>query len=117
MELIVDIGPRHWENIAASVPGRTGKQCRERWNNQLCPLLKKSDWSSEESLTLCILQRNLQNRWAEISQVILGRPDNSIKNRWNSVSRHQKTEQDELLEKYVLECCELDNPDDMGDYR
>ena len=55
MELIVDIGPRHWETVAASVPGRTGKQCRERWNNQLSPLLKKCDWSSEETWTLNIL--------------------------------------------------------------
>lgn len=53
--LISDIGPRQWETIATSIPNRTGKQCRERWNNQLNPLLKKSEWSVEEGWILFIL--------------------------------------------------------------
>ena len=85
IELVSAIGPRQWEIVANSIAGRSGKQCRERWNNQLNPLLKKSGWSYEETWTLYILQRNTENRWAEISNVILGRPDNSIKNYWNSV--------------------------------
>ena len=31
--LIASIGPRQWEMISHSVNGRSGKQCRERWNN------------------------------------------------------------------------------------
>ena len=45
MALIADIGPQQWEQISAKMPGRTGKQCRERWHNQLNPLLKKQRWS------------------------------------------------------------------------
>lgn len=30
-----------WTAIAAEMPGRVGKQCRERWHNQLCPDLKR----------------------------------------------------------------------------
>ena len=33
VELIADIGPRQWEFISRSIPGRSGKQCRERWIN------------------------------------------------------------------------------------
>ena len=55
VELIADIGPRQWEVIANAIPDRSGKQCRERWNNQLNPLLKKTTWSLEEGWILFIL--------------------------------------------------------------
>merc|ERR1719399_1010415 len=32
--------------------GRVGKQCRERWNNHLCPDVKKSEWSDAEDLAI-----------------------------------------------------------------
>ena len=92
MELISEIGPRQWELISGSIPDRSGKQCRERWNNHLNPLLKKSPWSIEEGWILFILQRSVQNRWAEISNVLQGRPDNSIKNYWNSILRYKRDE-------------------------
>ena len=52
------------------------------------------------------------NRWAEISNVILGRPDNSIKNYWNSVFRHKQRELSEKLDKYLNQSLELDLPED-----
>ena len=41
-------GPKRWSLIASNLPGRTGKQCRERWHNQLDPNIKKEGWSEEE---------------------------------------------------------------------
>lgn len=37
-----------WSEIAASIPGRMGKQCRERWFNHLNPELTKAPWTDEE---------------------------------------------------------------------
>lgn len=34
-ELVGQIGAKKWSCIAAQLPGRTGKQCRERWHNHL----------------------------------------------------------------------------------
>jgi hypothetical protein len=31
-----------------ALAGRTGKQCRERWHNQLDPGIKKEGWTDEE---------------------------------------------------------------------
>jgi myb proto-oncogene protein len=31
-----------------SLPGRIGKQCRERWHNHLDPNIKKDKWNPEE---------------------------------------------------------------------
>jgi len=83
----------------------------------LNPLLKKAPWSLEESWILCMLQRNAQNRWAEISSVILGRPDNSIKNFWNSMLRHRIGEMTASLDKYLDACIDLDKPGDEMKYR
>jgi hypothetical protein len=42
-----------WTSVAKKVNGniqsnRTGKQCRERWQNHLRPDIKKGSWSIEE---------------------------------------------------------------------
>ena len=38
-------GPQNWRLIAKDLPGRIGKQCRERWHNHLNPKIKKTEWS------------------------------------------------------------------------
>ena len=38
-------GTRKWSVLASHLPGRTGKQCRERWHNQLDNKLTKDGWS------------------------------------------------------------------------
>ena len=35
--------------IATKMPGRTGKQCRERWHNHLDPSIAKERWTEEEN--------------------------------------------------------------------
>ena len=41
-------GTKHWGVIGASLNGRTGKQCRERWHNQLDPAIRKDPWTTAE---------------------------------------------------------------------
>ncbi|EGB01802.1 hypothetical protein AURANDRAFT_9999, partial [Aureococcus anophagefferens] len=37
VELVERHGPKKWSTIAAHLPGRVSKQCRERWHNVLDP--------------------------------------------------------------------------------
>ena len=69
---------------------RTGKQCRERWQNHLRPNIKKGDWSEEEERMIQDLYECFGPKWSSMSKLLTDRTDNDIKNKWNSMQRTQK---------------------------
>lgn len=94
---------RKWAKIAAFLPGRQGKQCRERFVNHLDPELKKGEWTDDEEAILIAMHEHHGNRWANIAKNLPGRSDNDVKNHWYSTiqRKFQQHGKDKLIQAAV----------------
>lgn len=103
LHLVETNGPQKWTQIAEHLPGRIGKQCRERWHNHLNPKIKKIGWNNDEEWILYLHHRRTGNKWAEIAKFLDGRTDNTIKNHWNSSMKKKIPELSREYDAYMRE--------------
>jgi hypothetical protein len=79
---------KNWGAIAGLVPGRTNRQCRDRWHNALDPSIGRTtgragNWTAEEDKKLkdAVLAHDGKN-WGAIAELVPGRTKVQCRNRW-----------------------------------
>lgn len=86
-ELLIDAILKYkkesWNDIAKFVPGRSPKQCRDRWSNYLKPSLIFDPWENSDDQLLVSLVNKYGTHWSKMKNFFPNRSSNSIKNRWN----------------------------------
>ena len=84
--LVKKFGDKDWKFVAKKMPGRTTRQCRERYKSYLAPDIKNGPWTEEEDELLKQKYDEFGPKWAKIASFFKSRSDINIKNRWSSLT-------------------------------
>lgn len=85
--LVNKYGDYDWNTIAGLIPGKSPRQCRDRFRNYLSPELVNSVWTKEEDKEL-IMQYSIHGpKWALLVQYFPKRSTANIKNRFATLFR------------------------------
>ncbi|OHS92783.1 Myb-like DNA-binding domain containing protein [Tritrichomonas foetus] len=96
LSLVKDGKPK-WNEIALNLPGRTARQCRERYTNYLRPDLNKSQWTIQEDEMLGQKYQIYGPQWKIISTFFPGRSPVNVKNHHSCLLlRESKKKQGEI---------------------
>lgn len=80
------VGSKHiknWDQVAEYLPGRTARQCRDRYNSALNKEIVHRPWTPEEDEIIITKRQELGPKWVQISSFLKNRSGNDIKNRWH----------------------------------
>lgn len=92
-------GCRSWVKVAPLMPGRTAKQCRERFLNQIAPEINRSEMTMKEWDIIVQAQKKFGNCWTKIAKLLPRRSPNWIKNQWNTMLRRSVTSGEDVFSK------------------
>lgn len=92
LDMVEQNGIHYWKQIAAALNGRTARQVRERWKHYLSQDIQKAPWSKQEDELLERQYKKHGPKWSLIANMLPGRTDVNIKNRWALLCRKKSKE-------------------------
>lgn len=112
-ELVLKMSKNKWDDIAKEMPGRNGRQCRDRYKNYLMPGYFNGEWTIEEDDVLQKKYLEYGPQWSKITQFFQNRSANAVKNRWNYyISKHLN---DKLKDVNIISHVESTDSNDSND--
>jgi Myb-like DNA-binding domain len=79
---LVDQFGLDWAAVSSKMPGRSGKQVRERYLNTLDPNINRKKWTKQEDEIILQMFYHRGSKWKDISKMLVNRPENMVKNRF-----------------------------------
>jgi hypothetical protein len=96
-DAVLTHGGKDWAVIVALVPGRTRKQCSNRWHSVLDTSIDQATaragrWTADEDKKLKdAVQTHGGKDWAAVAELISGRTKSQCWSRWKQATRHMDT--------------------------
>jgi len=78
---------KNWNLISNSFKKRSSRQIRVRYENYLCPNIKKTKFDKKEDEIILSLHKKFKNNWSLYTNFLKGRPAKKIKFRYISLIR------------------------------
>lgn len=92
----------NWAKISKLIYNRTPKQIRDRYINYLDPNLNNNPFTILENKKIINFVKEYGKQWVKLSKVIRGKSPLSIKNKYFSLLRANKTKIDEVNKIFLI---------------
>jgi hypothetical protein len=89
--LVRNMGIGRWDEIAAFLPERNARQCRDRYEQYLAVSNHNSQWLPDDDELLRQKVRTIGPHWVEVLRFFPNRNINDLKNRWYKMLTRQAT--------------------------
>jgi hypothetical protein len=88
--VVETLGSDNWQAVAAQIPGRKARQCRDRWLNYLSPAVVNGRWTPAEDDLLRAKYDQFGTTWKHIAAFFPSRTDINVRSRWQVLQRRAK---------------------------
>lgn len=92
INLVQQYGVKCWSFISSQMPGRTPRQCRDRWNHYLAPQTNTTKWTVEEDQIIIKMVKKIGKQWSKIASLFPGRTGIAVRNRCCKLSRQKNAD-------------------------
>ena len=60
-------GSKNWAVIASFIPGRTARQCHNRWNYTMNPNMNRGEWTEQEDKIILGMFEKHGSKWSKVN--------------------------------------------------
>jgi hypothetical protein len=86
-QLVQQFGETSWHEIEAQMPGRSARQCRDRWKLYLSPNVSHQPWPPDDEVQLQQLFQQVGPHWTTIARHFPNRTPHNVKSHLKQLQR------------------------------